>query len=762
MGCCGVRYDDECAAPGSAAIWVRQNDEGENELNLVVPGIHCAACISTIEKGLKELPGLKDARVNFSLKQVRARWTDPEFDPESIVSKLDELGYAARPFDPSDAGFGVDDRESRELLRALAVAGFAAGNIMFLSISVWAGAEGATRDFFHWVSALLALPAIAYAGRPFFRSAWNALSRARMNMDVPISLAVLTAAMMSLYQVANHQQHAYFDAAVSLLFFLLIGRYLDHRMRARARSAVSQLMTLAATGATVLDEEGRKRFLPMDALQDGMRVLVAAGERIPVDGIVEEGETDVDVSLITGESNPERVGPGARVYAGAMNLTGPIVVRLTAHGEDTFLSEIIRLMATAEESKSAYVRLADRLAGYYAPVVHVLAGATLFGWLWWTNFDWPVSLLHAIAVLIITCPCALGLAVPAVQVVASGVLFRNGVMIKDGSALERMADIDTVIFDKTGTLTMGEPKLSENGPVSIEAMAVAAGLAAGSAHPLSRAIVKAVEERGIEPEDVSGIVEHPGRGLSGTWRGRSVRLGSLDWCGVRDEKALSSDMPQLALAVEGRQPVVFSFTDTLRPDAAETIRRLKAAGLRVEMISGDREGPVRAVAEELGLDGWKAAWSPQQKLAYVEGLAEAGRKVLMVGDGINDAPALAAGYASMAPSTASDIGRTAADMVFVGASLRAVWLAREVSVRARRLMTQNFAWAITYNVFAVPVAMAGLASPLFAAVAMSASSIIVVANSLRLGLMDRNLDRNFALTTYEGETARRKVGRKAA
>ena len=762
MGCCGVRYDDECAAPGSAAIWVRQNDDGENELNLVVPGIHCAACISTIEKGLKELPGLKDARVNFSLKQVRARWTDPEFDPESIVSKLDELGYAARPFDPSDAGFGVDDRESRELLRALAVAGFAAGNIMFLSISVWAGAEGATRDFFHWVSALLALPAIAYAGRPFFRSAWNALSRARMNMDVPISLAVLTAAMMSLYQVANHQQHAYFDAAVSLLFFLLIGRYLDHRMRARARSAVSQLMTLAATGATVLDEEGRKRFLPMDALQDGMRVLVAAGERIPVDGIVEEGETDVDVSLITGESNPERVGPGARVYAGAMNLTGPIVVRLTAHGEDTFLSEIIRLMATAEESKSAYVRLADRLAGYYAPVVHVLAGVTLFGWLWWTNFDWPVSLLHAIAVLIITCPCALGLAVPAVQVVASGVLFRNGIMIKDGSALERMADIDTVIFDKTGTLTMGEPKLSESGPVSIESLAVAAGLAAGSAHPLSRAIVKAVEERGIEPEEVCGIVEHPGRGLSGTWRGRSVRLGSLDWCEVRDEGALSSDMPQLALAVEGRQPVVFSFTDTLRPDAAETIRRLKAAGLRVEMISGDREGPVRAVAKELGLDGWKAAWSPQQKLAYVEGLAEAGRKVLMVGDGINDAPALAAGYASMAPSTASDIGRTAADMVFVGASLRAVWLAREVSVRARRLMTQNFAWAITYNVFAVPVAMAGLASPLFAAVAMSASSIIVVANSLRLGLMDRNLDRDFALTTYEDETARRKVGRKAA
>ncbi len=746
MGCCGVRHEDSAAREGGdAALWVRQDDDGGFELNLIAPAINCAACISTLEKGLKEIPALTFARVNFSLKQVRVKWRDPDFDPAEVIARMDKLGYAARPFDPAESGFSRDDEESRELLRALAVAGFAAGNIMLLSISVWAGAQGSTRDLFHWISALIALPAIAYAGRPFFRSAWRALSRARMNMDVPISLAVLTAAMMSLYETANHQPHAYFDAAVSLLFFLLIGRYLDHRMRARARSAVSQLMTLSATGAMVTGDDGKRRFLPMSALKPGMRVAVSAGERIPVDGVVEEGRSDVDVSLITGESVPETAAPGHKVYAGAMNLTGPLVIRLTAHGEDTFLSGIIRLMATAEQGKSAYVRLADRLAGYYAPAVHVLAGLTLGGWLWWTDFVWPVSLLHAISVLIITCPCALGLAVPAVQVVASGVLFRNGVLIKDGGALERMAEIDTVIFDKTGTLTLGDMKLVADGPLSTDSLALAAGLAAGSSHPLSRALVRAVEERGIEPALVVNVIEHPGRGLSGAWRGRALRLGSREWCGVSEKDAPDPGLPQLAFAMEGRPPVLFSFTSELRPDAAETIRKLQRQGLRVEMISGDREAPVRAVARALGIRTWKSGWSPQQKLAYVEGLTKAGGKVLMVGDGINDAPALAAGYASMAPSSASDIGRTAADMIFVGSSLRAVWLAIAVSRRARRLMTQNFAWALVYNVLAVPVAVLGYATPLFAAVAMSASSIIVVANSLRLGLMDGRLRKSFAL-----------------
>ncbi len=759
MSCCGMRGEETGGAVGSAALWARRKDDGSYELTLSVPGIHCAACISTIEKGLKEISALEEGRVNFTLRQVRVRWKDEEFDPDLVVEKLASLGYESRPFDPEAAGFARDDAESRELLRALAVAGFAAANVMMFSISVWAGADGATRDFFHWVSAAIAIPAVFYAGRPFFRSAWAALSQARMNMDVPISLAVVTAVFMSLYQTANSQQHAYFDAAVSLLFFLLIGRYLDHRMRARARSAVTQLMALSAEGAMVIGEDGKRRFLPISELKPGMLVHVPPGEHIPVDGYVERGASDVDMSVITGESNPERVGEGTKVYAGAVNLTGPLTIRLLAAGDDTFLAEMIRLMAAAERSRSVYVRLADRLAGYYAPTVHVLAAVTLGGWLYATGFNWPVSLLHAIAVLIITCPCALGLAVPAVQVVAAGVLFRAGTMVKDGGALEKLAEVDTVVFDKTGTLTLGKLKLTDAGPVSTDALAIAAGLAQGSAHPLSRAIVEAVNERGVSPAYVTDIEELPGQGLQGRWRGKRVRLGSLDFCRVED--APETDMPQLALVIEGRRPVVFTFTDSLRPHVRETIAKLKEMGLRVEMLSGDREGPVRAIAQEAGINHYKARCAPQEKLAYVEGLARAGAKVLMVGDGINDAPALAAGHVSMAPSSASDIGRTAAQLVFLSESLLPVWYACQVAKRARRLMLQNFSLALIYNVVAVPVAMLGHATPLFAAIAMSASSIVVVGNALRLNFIERRLRRGFSLTE-EAATPAQAERKKAA
>ncbi len=762
MSCCGLRTEGEGSFSGSAALWARDVGDGCRELTLSVPGMHCAACISTIEKGLKEIAALEEARVNFTLKQVRVRWCAPDFDPDVVLEKIAALGYEARPFDPQAAGFAADDAQGRELLRALAVAGFAAANIMMLSVSVWAGADPATRDFFHWMSALIALPAIAFAGRPFFRSAWAALSQARMNMDVPISLAVLTAAFMSLYQTVSSQQHAYFDASVSLLFFLLIGRYLDHRMRARARSAVTQLMALSANGATVLGEGGARRFLPLSSLEPGMVVLVAPGERVPVDGLVEEGRSDVDMSLITGETTPERIAPGEKVYAGATNLTGPLKVRLLAAGEDTFLAEMIRLMAAAEKSRSAYVALADRLARYYSPVVHVLAGITLAGWLYATSFDWPTSIMVAITVLIITCPCALGLAVPAVQVVAAGTLFRSGVMVKEGDALERLAEVDTVVFDKTGTLTLGDLRMVEAGPVSTESLAVAAGLASGSHHPMSRALLAAVRERGIAPAVVVDVREHPGRGLSGLWRGREVRLGALEWCGVAEEEVSRPDMPHLALAVEGRRPAVFAFADRLRPQAREVVDMLRAAGLRVELLSGDREGPVRAVARELGIARWRAGWTPQEKLAYVEGLGKAGAKVLMVGDGINDAPALAAGHVSMAPSTASDIGRTAAQFVFLSESLLAVWQSWVVARRARRLMLQNFALSIIYNVIAVPVAMLGYATPLFAAVAMSGSSIIVVGNALRLSLLERRLKRRLTRLGEQGDGRAQDTRRKAA
>jgi P-type Cu2+ transporter len=746
MNCCaiGPTLDMATLFAGDLKPWVNLGREGSFELELVIPGVASPESMVTIEKELENLPGILSARVNLTGKRLVASWGDAGFDPNAITAKLRELGFVSRPFDPSHAGFRADDAESRTLLKAVAASGFAAANIMLLSVSVWSGADGSTRDLFHWISAAIALPTIAYAGRPFFRSAARALSAGQFNMDVPISLAVCLAGLMSLYETFNHGEVAYFDASVTLLFFLLTGRLLDHLMRARARSAVSQLLSLASSSAMIQGPDGSAELIATTRLQPGMKLLVAAGERFAADGKVASGMSEIDRSLVTGESNPESVACGAEVHAGMLNLTGPLVVTVAAVGQDTFLAEIIRLMAAAEQSGSRFVRLADRLARIYSPAVHILAGLTLAGWLIATHGNWHAALMAAIAVLIITCPCALGLAVPAVQTVASGVLFRSGVMIRDGAALEKLSAIDTIIFDKTGTLTCGNLRLVNGNSFSARDLALAAGLAQNSRHPLSRAICEAAKAQGIVPLQVEDVEELPGHGLRARFEGDDIKLGSRRWCMADDE---DHGMPEFMLAVGQKPPVQFRFEDEMRHDAASTIQALKARGLRIEILSGDREAAVRQAAGRLAIENWHAAVTPQEKLGHVEALQRAGRKVLMVGDGLNDAPALAAGYTSMAPSSASDVGRTAADTVFMGESLKPVLVACEVACATQRISIQNFSLAVGYNVLAVPLAMLGYASPLIAAIAMSTSSIIVIANSLRLGFIFRR--RDMAIKTAE-------------
>ncbi len=734
LTCCS--FDPEGIRPfllagEEAERWVSDAGPGLKRIELLVPGADRATRMTEIEAALAALPGVTGARVNLTGRRVAVTWREGQAEPQHLIDRLAAMGYPARPFDPRETGLLRDDRDGSRLLRALAVAGFAAGNIMLLSVSVWSGAEAATRDLFHWLSALIALPTVAYAGRPFFHSAVAALRQARVNMDVPISLGVVLASAMSLFETINHAEHVYFDAAVTLLFFLLAGRYLDHLMRARARSAVAQLMSLSAEGAVIVEGETR-RYVAARDLKPGMIAAIAAGDRFPADGRVRDGISDIDRSLMTGEAALETVKPGSEIHAGAVNVTGPLTVEITAAGADTFLAGLVRLMAAAEQGQSRYIRLADRLARFYSPAVHVLAAATLMGWLFLGN-GWHASLMAAIAVLIITCPCALGLAVPAVQVVASGRLFRSGVMIKDGAALEKLSRVDTAIFDKTGTITRGEPELVEPRQVAAETLGLAAGLAQASRHPLSRALLREAERRGIAPSAVDGISEQPGFGLAGTSRGAELRLGSRAWCGL-DEATQDDGRLEFAFRQGVGEPILFRFQDRLRPDAAATIAALKSRGLAVELLSGDRQAAVQRVAEAVGVDRAIARATPQAKLAHVEALARAGRKVLMVGDGINDAPALAAGFTSMAPASASDIGRTAAETVWMGDSLAAVILALDVAARSQRIARQNFALAIGYNVFAVPLAMLGLVSPLVAAVAMSTSSIMVVANALRLGL----------------------------
>jgi len=737
-----------------AARWISSAGPGLKRIEFLVPQANRPEAMSHIETDLGALPGVNSARVNLTGRRVAVIYEDGAIEPQALIDRLGFLGYMARPFDPRETGLTKDDREGGRLLRALAVAGFAAGNVMLLSVSVWSGAEGATRDLFHWLSAMIALPAVAYAGRPFFHSAVNALRLGRVNMDVPISLGVLLASFMSLYETINGEAHAYFDASVTLLFFLLAGRYLDHLMRARARSAIAQLVSLSAEGATVIEADGARRYVPARDLRTGMLVAVAAGDRLPADGLVRSGTSDMDRSLLTGETAPETVRPGSLVHAGELNVTAPLTVEITAAGSDTFLSELVRLMSSAEQGQSRYIRIADRLARFYSPAVHTLAATTLVGWLV-LGHGWHDAIMAAVAVLIITCPCALGLAVPAVQVVASGRLFRSGVMIKDGAALEKLAGVDTVIFDKTGTLTKGEPALVSPLMVSTDTLALAAGLAQASKHPLSRALVREVVRRGLQPAAVADIAEHPGLGLSGLHAGEQLRLGSRAWCGM-EETGEDHGLLEFAFRRGARPPVLFQFEDRLRPEAAETVAALKEMGLSVRLLSGDREAAVARVAQAVGIESavWRA--SPQAKLAYVDALSQAGRKVLMVGDGINDAPALAAGYTSMAPSTASDIGRTAAETVWMGEQASAVSRAIKVSRRTQRIAKENFVLAVAYNVLAVPLAMAGLVSPLIAAVAMSTSSIIVIANALRVGL-GRTAEASSARVTAEDAADRRSL-----
>jgi Cu2+-exporting ATPase len=716
----------------SLALWIRDGNDGLKRLELVVPDMSCASCLSTIERELGSLPGVHSARVNLTGKRVAVTWRGCDFDPVAVPLALQRIGYVSHPFDPAQTGLASDDAESAMLLRATAVAGFAAANIMLLSVSIWSGADEATRDLFHWISALIGLPAVVYAGRPFFRSAARVLAAGRVNMDVPISLGVILTSFMSLYETLQHGEHAYFDAAITLLFFLLAGRLLDQLMRTRARSAVAGLASLAARGATTVGPAGERACVPVHSLRSGMKIETAAGERFAADGIVVEGRSEIDRSLITGEAALSAIGPGTRVESGTLNVSGPVQVEVAAAGDDSYLAEVMRLMEAAEQAKSRYVRLADRMARFYAPAVHGLAAATLAGWLIATGGQWHSALMAAVAVLIITCPCALGLAVPAVQVVASGALFRRGVMVKDGTALERLAEIDTAVFDKTGTLTRGELKLRAAGSTQHRGLAIAAGLARSSRHPLSKAIAAAADHQGIKPELVSDIAEHPGLGLEGRWNRKPVRLGRPGWCGAPEAESAGTGAV-IALSIAGERPSLLTFDDELRPGAVEAITVLKRAGVEVELLSGDSAAAVETLSRQAGIDRWRARTTPEEKLSHLQALAAAGRKVLMVGDGLNDAPALAAGHASIAPSTAADAGRMAADFVFTGVSLEAASDAHRIAVRASRIARQNIALAIGYNVLAVPIAMSGFASPLVAAVAMSTSSILVVANALRAG-----------------------------
>ena len=744
--------------------------DGSHELTLAIDGLQCGACVWLIESVLAREPAVLTGRVNMTTRRLRLAWRGTADHVEHLVGAIESLGYRLVPFDTAMLA-AAQDRSGQALLRALAVAGFAAGNVMLISIGIWAGGRAgllddmgpATRSLLHWVSALIALPAIAYAGMPFFVSAAAALRHARTNMDVPISLGVLLVSGMSLAQTLAGGEHTYFDSAVTLLFFLLIGRVLDHRARGQARATAEQLLTLRNGDVAVLGADGSVTRQAQHVVAPGDRVLAGMGERIGIDGVVESGESMLDASLVTGESLPVAARPGTQVFAGTLNLGAPLTLRVVAAGDATLLADCVRLIEAAEARRGRFVVLADRVARRYAPAVHLTALAAFAWWFFAMGAGATHALLIASAVLIVTCPCALALAVPAVQVIATSRLFRAGVLLKSATALERLAAVDTVVFDKTGTLT--EPLLGLASGVDGDALLLAASLAANSRHPLARALAAASGP--VAPAE--GVTEHAGQGLCAG----DVRLGNAAFCGVEsgrktpppleeggrgegcvhpwpadartppptplpqgegESSCLASCLasPELWLTRPGRAPVRFAFDEVIRTDAAATVARLRALGLEVHLLSGDRAASVARVAAELGITDWLAERSPVQKVAVVEALRAAGRTVLMVGDGLNDSPSLAAASVSASPASAADISQTVADVVFQGRKLAPVALLIATARRAQVVMRGNLALAIGYNALMVPLAVAGYVTPWLAAAAMSSSSLLVMANSFRL------------------------------
>lgn len=709
-----------------------RRDQGLARLELAVKGMRCSGCIAKIERGLKAIPGVEDARVNLSTAKVSVRWRDGRTSASAIVGELKALGFDAFPYDP-DALVKRDDEEGRFLLRCLAVAGFAASNVMFLSICIWSGLDGemgeATRSLFHWISGLIAVPAALYSGQPFFRSAWAALSRGRANMDLPISIAIVLALALSIAQTLEAGRVTYFDAAISLPFLLLIGRYLDHLLRHKAHEAARDLIAMQTATATRIDDGGHTESVTPDAIAVGDRLLVAAGERVPVDAVVETGSGEVDLSFVTGESLPASIKPGESVRAGSLVLGEALTVRATARVENSLVAEVARLLEAGQQSKARYVRWADRAAELYVPLVHGAAALVLAIGIW-MGLGINAALTNAIALLIITCPCALGLAVPAVQIVATSRLFRSGLLVKSGDALERLVDVDTVIFDKTGTLTRGQPMLTNACCVSTTELDRAAQLARASRHPYARALAAAA---GAGPV-ASQITEHAGQGVEGRVDGKHARLGRREWVGAQQT---DTDSSAVWYREDGQDAVRFGFSDSVRPEAHATVTALRDRGLHVEMLSGDRAVPASMIALQCEIDDWRATTGPAGKVARIDELQRQGRRTLMIGDGINDAAALSAGHASIAMGSAATVSQAAADMVLTANDLSPIVEAVDVARAARRRVMENFAFAAVYNVVAVPLAAAGEVTPLIAAVAMSASSLIVMLNALRLNFGKR-------------------------
>lgn len=702
----------------------------------------CASCVNRVEKALRGVPRTKSARVNLANDQATVVVSDDGSDATDYIQAIEAAGYSARLLD-GDATSDDDAERRHRVLRAWLYR-WVTGAI--LSIPIMALSMGIEFAGSVWILLALATVVQVYVGAPFFLAAWKNALHATATMDTLVAIGTGAAFLYSLALMRFPDEHLYFDGAAMILTFIALGKYLETRARTKASSAVEQLMDLAPPVARVLEEDGEREIPARDVLP-GYRLRVRPGEKIPVDGEIVEGSSSLDESSLTGESLPAAKSVGDVVYAGTFNHSGALEIVAQRVGEQTVLRQIVETVRRAQESKANIQRLADRVSGVFVPVALAVAGITFFAWFALGGEEaWRSAVMNAVAVVIIACPCALGLATPTAVMVASGRGARLGILIKEAQALEAAGGIDAIAFDKTGTLTVGAPVVTRvetmPGQSLDEWLPLAAAVESASNHPLAKAATRYVEAEGYSIPKPDASNEKAGGGVVAQVQGREVAVGSIPFLeeqGVDVSpfkellRSIEEDGETLAAcAVAGRAAGLLAFADPLKDEAIETVTRLREQNYEIHLITGDHPAAAMRIARELGIDHVHPRTHPHRKEEILREMQQQGRKVVMAGDGINDAPALAAADLGIALGHGADIAKESGDIVLMSGDLRGIEQALRLSRAALRTIRQNLFWAFFYNSCAIPAAALGFLNPMIAAAAMAASSVCVVGNSLRL------------------------------
>jgi len=714
------------------------------DAHLLVEGIHCAACVWLIERTMMRVPGVAAANVNMAGKRLHLRWDETRVKLSELIQRLSQIGYSGVPYDP-DVAEGAMKKSNRAMLFRLFFAGFTMMNMNLIAIALYTGADrGQFVGFFQWLAFALATPTLFYSGYPFFKGAWGGLRNARLTMDLPIALGLTVTYSYSLYATLSGMDEVFFDTVTNLTFVILIGRYLEGMFRHQAVAATNRLMDLQPRVATVLREGGEK-MVSVRAVQVGERVLVKPGSKVPMDGLVSEGHSSVDESMLSGESMPVRKRVGDSVIAGTINGSGALVIEVKVSSQESTLAKIIRLVEEAQSSKAPIQRISDSIVPWFVLATLIFAGITFY--IWADNFE--LALMAATSVLIITCPCALGMATPMSIAVASGLGAKHGILVKNGEVLETLSKVTHFVFDKTGTLTEGkmrvEKMLVAAGQDEAKLLSVAASVERYSEHSVAQAIVRWVEERELPYRNVAVKDFHAtaGAGVQAESAGKSVLIGTADWL-EQNQVVMQVELSQplsrfeseaktcVHLAVDGQHVAVLVLADTLRAEAQALVNTLREAGIGMTLLSGDRQAVADAVARQLGGMEVIAEVLPQDKDRVIQQLQQRGECVAMVGDGVNDAPALIRANVGIALGSGTDVSVESADIVLMQNELDKVRQATLLSRRTLRTIRQNIGLSFVYNIIMVPLAMMAMVTPLMAALTMPISSLLVIGNAARI------------------------------